>query len=76
KRIDETNKRIDELRVELKAEINANTARIDETNKRIDSLYLEISEVRGDLKKALSYKEIMHDFILRLERLETKVFAQ
>ncbi|MFN3739738.1 MAG: hypothetical protein ACK4TF_03565 [Thermodesulfovibrionales bacterium] len=83
KRIDETNKRIDELRVELKAEINANTARIDETNKRIDetnkridSLYLEISEVRGDLKKALSDKEVVHDFIRRIERLETKVFAQ
>ncbi|MFN3479306.1 MAG: coiled-coil domain-containing protein [Thermodesulfovibrionales bacterium] len=89
KRIDDTNKKIDELRVELKAEIYANTARIDETNKRlddtnkriddtnkrIDSLYLEVSEIRGDLKKALSDKEIVHDFIRRIERLETKVFA-
>lgn len=82
KRIDETNKRIDELRVELKAEIIANTARIDETNKRIDdtnkridSLYLEVSEIRGIVEKALSDKEIIHDFILRIERLESKVFA-
>lgn len=87
KRIDETNKRIDETRVELKAEIMQNTARIDEinkriddtnkriddTNKRIDALYLETSEIRGDLKKALSDKEILHDVIFRIERLETKV---
>lgn len=80
--IDETNKRIDETRVELKAEIMANTARIDETNKRIDetnrridALYLEMSEIRGDLKKAISDKEILHDVIFRIERLETKVTA-
>lgn len=73
--IDETNKRIDELRVELKTEIMANTARIDETNKRIDALYLEVSDIRGDLKKAISDKEILHDIIFRVERLETKVAA-
>jgi chromosome segregation ATPase len=73
KRIDETNKRIDETRVELKAEIMANTARIDETNKRIDTLYVEVAEIRGDLKKAISDKEILHDLIFRIERLETKV---
>jgi chromosome segregation ATPase len=85
--IDETNKRIDETRVELKTEIMANTARIDETNKRIDetnkridetnkridALYLEVAEIRGDLKKAISDKEILHDMIFRIERLETKV---
>jgi len=87
--IDETNKRIDELRVELKTEIMANTTRIDETNKRIDdtnkriddtnkridALYLEVSDMRGDLKKAISDKEILHDIIFRVERLETKVAA-
>ncbi len=82
KRIDETNKRIDDLRVELKTEIMANTARInetnkriDETNRRIDSLFLEISAIRGDLKKAISDKEILHDIIFRVERLETKIAA-
>jgi len=71
--IDDTNKRIDETRAELKQEIMQNTLRIDETNKRIDALYLETSEIRGDLKKALSDKEILHDVIFRIERLETKV---
>jgi chromosome segregation ATPase len=78
--IEETNKRIDETRFELKTEIMANTARIDEinkrideTNKRIDALYLEVAEIRGDLKKAISDKEILHDMIFRIERLETKV---
>ncbi len=75
RRIDETNKRIDGLRVELKTEIMANTARIDETNKRIDVLFLEVAEIRGDLKKAISNKEILHDLIFRVERLETKVAA-
>ncbi len=80
--MDETNKRIDDLRVELKTEIMANTARIDETNKRIDetnrridSLFLEVSAIRGDLKKAISDKEILHDIIFRVERLETKIAA-
>lgn len=72
-RIDETNKRIDELRVELKAEIMANTARIDETNRRIDALFLETAEMRGDLKKAISDKEILHDMVFRVTRLEAKV---
>ncbi|MBS3946813.1 MAG: hypothetical protein KGZ57_00715 [Dethiobacter sp.] len=73
KRIDETNKRIDELRVELRAEIMANTSRIDETNRRIDALFLETAEMRGDLKKAISDKEILHDMVFRVTRLEAKV---
>ncbi len=86
KRIDETNKtmveRIDELRVELKEEIAQNTMRIDETNKRIDetnkridALYLEVSEMRGEVKEALSRKEVVQDMLLRIERLETKVLT-
>jgi chromosome segregation ATPase len=88
-RIDETNKRIDETRAELKAEIMQNTMRIDETNKRIDetnkridetnkridALYIEMSEMRGELKQAISNKEIIQDIIFRIERLETKVTA-
>ncbi|MEZ0344715.1 MAG: hypothetical protein ABWJ99_07960, partial [Caldimicrobium sp.] len=80
KRIDETNKRIDELRAELKGEIMANTLRIDETNKRIDEtnkrideLFLEVSKIRGDLKKALSQKEVIDDMLTRIQRLEAKV---
>lgn len=71
--IGETNRRIDELRVELKAEIMANTSRIDETNRRIDALFLETAEMRGDLKKAVSDKEILHDMVFRVTRLEAKV---
>jgi predicted RNase H-like nuclease (RuvC/YqgF family) len=87
----ETNKRIDELRVELRTEIMANTARIDGTNKRIDelrvelkaeimlnttridTLFLETAGMRSDLKKAISDKEILHDTVFRVTRLETKV---
>lgn len=39
RRIDECNKRIDELRAELKEEINKNALRIDSLNTRIDRLY-------------------------------------
>ncbi len=81
KRIDETNKRIDDLRAELKTEIMLNTQRIDdtnkridETNKRIDDLMIEVSHIRGDLKKALSQKEVMNDILTRLQRVEIKVF--
>jgi chromosome segregation ATPase len=74
KRIDETNKRIDELRVELKSEIMDNTHRIDATNKRIDDLFVEVSKIRGDLNKALSQKEVFDDVLLRVQRLEGRIF--
>jgi len=73
-------RRLDEMRAELKAEIAQNTMRIDELNKRIDelnkrvdTLYLEVAEIRGDLREALSRKEIIQDILFRIERLETKV---
>jgi len=78
----ETNKRIDELRVELKTEIMMNTQRIDETNKRIDetnkhidNLYIEVANIRGDLNKALSQKEVIDDLITRVQRLEDRVLT-
>lgn len=74
-RIDETNRKIDELRVELRDEIRKNTDRIDETNKRIDQLYLELSDIKGDLREALSRKEIIDDVLIRVQRLEEKVLA-
>jgi uncharacterized coiled-coil DUF342 family protein len=70
-RIDETNKRIDETN----KRIDDTNHRIDETNNRIDNLYLEISEMRGDLKVALSQKEVMDDLIVRVQRLEIKMAA-
>lgn len=80
--IEYTNKRIDELRVELKAEIMQNTQRIDETNKRmdeinkrIDGLYFKYSEMNSELKKALSTKEIIDDVLIRLQRIEEKVLV-
>jgi len=72
KRIDETNNRIDNVKYYLLARIDEINKRIDEINKRIDILYLEVSEMRGDLKKAISDKEIIHDMIFRIERLESK----
>jgi chromosome segregation ATPase len=70
-RIDEVNKRIDEVNKRID-EVNK---RVDETNKRIDALFLEIAEIRGDVKKAISDKEIIHDILFRIERLETKAAA-
>lgn len=52
-----------------------NTLRIDETNKRIDNLYLEVSEIKGQLNKALSQKEIINDVLTRVQKLEEKVYA-
>jgi uncharacterized coiled-coil DUF342 family protein len=71
--LDETNKRIDDLGVELKGEIMANTQRIDETNKRIDYLSNEVSKMRGDLNKALSQKVVFDDVLLRVQRLEGRI---
>ncbi|MCX7793158.1 MAG: hypothetical protein N2257_01945 [Thermodesulfovibrionales bacterium] len=80
--LDDTNKRIDELRAELKSEIMLNTQRIDDTNKRIDEmnkrideLYIEVSHIRGDLNRALSQKELIDDVLIRIQRLEGKVWA-
>ncbi|MDZ7761310.1 MAG: hypothetical protein U5L00_13785 [Desulfovermiculus sp.] len=82
-RIDETNKRIDETRSdltaridetrsELKAEIAKNTERIDETNKRIDGLLMDVSEIKGDLNRALSEKMVVDDLVQRVSRLEAR----
>ncbi len=85
KRIDETHKKIDELRVELKGEIMQNTHRIDETNKRIDeishridsrldALFMEVSNIKGELKRALSNKEYIDDILRRVQRLERRMY--
>ncbi|WP_448588434.1 hypothetical protein [Thermocrinis sp.] len=72
-RIDETNRRIDETRAELKAEIMQNTQRIDALNKRVDDVQYILIEINGELKEALSKKEIIKDMLIRIERLEAKV---
>jgi chromosome segregation ATPase len=80
--LDETNKRIDHLRAELKVEIMKNTERIDETNKRIgetnkriDYLHFEVSGIRGDLNKALSQQQTLGDVITRVQKLEERVLT-
>ncbi len=73
KAVDGTNKRVDELRVEVKTEINLNTQRIDQINWRIDDLSTEVSYIRGDLNRALSQKEIIDDVLTRIGRLEVRV---
>ena len=62
RRIDETNKRIDGLKVELKEEISKNTSRIDEINKRIDRLY-----------EVIVKKEEHIDLVVRVTKLEEKL---
>lgn len=77
-RIDETNRKVDELRDEIRKNtdrIDETNKRIDETNKRIAQLYLELSDIRGDLREALSRKEIIDDVLIRVQRLEKKVLA-
>ncbi len=66
-----TNKRIDDLRVELKREIMQNTQRIDETNKRIDETNIRIDKIqnqlslaRVDLKKALEEKVVRENILI------------
>lgn len=60
-RIDETNNRIDE-----------NNKRIDDTNKRIDGLMMDVSEIKGDLNRALSEKVVVDDLVQRVSRLEAR----
>ncbi|MBI3600658.1 MAG: hypothetical protein HY097_08460 [Nitrospinae bacterium] len=81
KRIDETNKRIDEVKDSLSEKIDnvrdyllaRIDKRMDDANKRIDYIYMNVSEIKGDIKKALADKVVMDDMILRIERLEEKV---
>lgn len=74
--IGETNKRIDEVRDSLLVKIDdvrdSLSARIDGLSARIDDLYMEVSEIKGDLKKALADKVVIEDMILRIERLEER----
>lgn len=82
-RIDETRSdltaQIVETRSELKAEVAKNTERIDETNKRIgdtnkriDGLMMDVSEIKGELSRALSEKVVVDDLVQRVSRLEAR----
>jgi len=87
KRIDGTNIRIDGINERIEGtniRIDGINERIEGTNIRIDGLrdslstrmddvYMEVSEIKGDLKKALADKVVIDDMILRIERLEEKV---
>ncbi|MDZ7761341.1 MAG: hypothetical protein U5L00_13950 [Desulfovermiculus sp.] len=83
KRIDQTRSeltsRIDETRSELKELIAKNTERIDEynrrideTNKRIDGIMMDVSEIKGELNRALSEKVVVDDLVQRVSRLEAR----
>jgi chromosome segregation ATPase len=67
--------RIDSLLVRIDEVKDSLSVRIDSLSVRIDDLYMEVSEIKGDLKKALADKVVIEDMILRIERLEEKVAA-
>jgi uncharacterized coiled-coil DUF342 family protein len=52
-RIDETNKRIDDVVKSLSARIDETNKRIDETNKRIDELAKSLTAQIGELNKRI-----------------------
>ena len=75
--IDET-KRIDEVRSELTGRIDETSKRIEGVNTRINGvsdsindLRSEVFQIRGDLNKALSEKEVVVDLVKRVGRLES-----
>ncbi len=74
KRIDETNKRIDILTIETNKKIDLLNQRIDDTNKRIDELTKEVYGIKNQLTESISYKRIIEDTILRIQKLETAIF--
>ncbi|MGB9766323.1 MAG: hypothetical protein ACPLXN_02510, partial [Sulfurihydrogenibium sp.] len=80
-RIELTNK-IESVKTELSERINEvskrvdeNNRRIDDTNKRIDNVVYQIVEIKSDLQEALNLKKFTEDVIVRIERLESKVFT-
>ena len=83
RRIDETNKKIDEVRTELTARIDETnkridevrtqlTARIDETNKRIDQLTFQVGKVAQEMDRIKRDEAVTGDIFTRLRSLETK----
>jgi len=63
-RIDNLNSRVDDV-----------NKRLDDLNSSVSVLSLEMGTIKGDLRAALSTKEIIEDVIIRIERLESKIAA-
>ncbi len=73
KRIDGTNIRIDGINERIEGTNIRIDGLRDSLSTRMDDVYMEVSEIKGDLKKALADKVVIDDMILRIERLEEKV---
>jgi len=76
RRIDETNKRIDEVRTELTAKIDEVrtelTGRIDATNNRIDQLTFQVGKVAQEMERIKREESVTSDILTRLRALEQK----
>ena len=76
RRIDETNKRIDEVRIELSERIDEVrtelTARIDATNNRIDQLTFQVGKIAQEMERIKREESVTSDILTRLRTLEQK----
>ena len=76
RRIDETNKRIDEVRTELSERIDEVrtelTARIDATNNRIDQLTFQVGKIAQEMERIKREESVTSDILTRLRALEQK----
>ena len=87
RRIDETNKRIDEVRTELTGRIDEVrtelseridevrtelTGRIDATNNRIDQLTFQVGKIAQEMERIKREESVTSDILTRLRALEQK----
>ncbi|HDD44104.1 MAG TPA: hypothetical protein ENG63_04500 [Candidatus Desulfofervidus auxilii] len=76
RRIDETNKRIDEVRTELSERIDEVrtelTGRIDVTNNRIDQLTFQVGKIAQEMERIKREESVTSDILTRLRALEQK----
>ena len=76
RRIDETNKRIDEVRTELSERIDEVrtelTGRIDATYNRIDQLTFQVGKIAQEMERIKREESVTSDILTRLRALEQK----
>ena len=76
RRIDETNKRIDNVRTELSERIDEVrtelTGRIDATNNRIDQLTFQVGKIAQEMERIKREESVTSDILTRLRALEQK----
>ena len=76
RRIDETNKRIDNVRTELTDKIDEVrtelTGRIDATNNRIDQLTFQVGKIAQEMERIKREESVTSDILTRLRTLEQK----